>query len=53
MELAATKLRDISVHKLEGSTPARGESSDLLSAERDKNDYDWSVVLLSLGSSPL
>ncbi|KAG6398737.1 hypothetical protein SASPL_140206 [Salvia splendens] len=39
-----TKLRDISVHKLEGSAPARGESSDLLNAERDKNDYDWLIT---------
>lgn len=48
MLLAATKLRGLSVYKLGGSTPALGESSDLLNADRDKNDYDWSVILLFL-----
>lgn len=53
MALAATKLRGLSVYKLGGSTLAQGESSDLLNADRDKNDYDWSVIFLFLGSSPL
>lgn len=39
--LAATKLKHFPDYKLGISIPARGESSDLLSAEGDKNDYDW------------
>lgn len=44
--MTATKLRYFSDHKLGISVPARGESSDLLKAEGDKNDYDWLASLL-------
>ncbi|XP_057811930.1 uncharacterized protein LOC131026176 [Salvia miltiorrhiza] len=37
-------LRGLSVYKLGGSTPAQEESSDLLNADRDKNDYDWLIT---------
>lgn len=38
----ATRLRYFSDHKLGISIPpARGESSDLLNADGEKNDYDW------------
>ena len=37
----ATKLRYFSDLKLGISVPVRGESSDLLNADGDKNDYDW------------
>ncbi|KAH6768979.1 hypothetical protein C2S51_014315 [Perilla frutescens var. frutescens] len=40
----STKLRHFSDYKLGISIPARGESSDLLNAERDKNDYDWLIT---------
>lgn len=44
----ATKLKYFSDYKHGISIPARGESSDLLNAEGEKNDYDWSVVFLLL-----
>jgi hypothetical protein len=37
----ASKLRNFSDVKLGISIPVRGESSDLLNAEGEKNDYDW------------
>ena len=37
----ATKLRQFSDFKLGITIPVRGESSDLLNAEEEKNDYDW------------
>lgn len=37
----ATKLRHFSANKLGISIPARGETSDLLNADEEKNDYDW------------
>lgn len=43
MTLTASKLRHSSDYTLGISIPARGESSDLLNAEGDKNDYDWLV----------
>ncbi|KAH6823183.1 hypothetical protein C2S53_014693 [Perilla frutescens var. hirtella] len=43
-DMFSTKLRHFSDHKLGISIPARGESSDLLSAEGDKNDYDWLIT---------
>lgn len=41
--IAATKLRYFSDHKLGLAVPVRGESSNLLNAEEEKNDYDWFV----------
>ncbi|KAK4357595.1 hypothetical protein RND71_023205 [Anisodus tanguticus] len=49
-DLFSTKLRYFSDYKLGISVPARGESSDLLNAEGDKNDYDW---LLTPPDTPL
>ncbi|KAI3467671.1 hypothetical protein Pfo_024334 [Paulownia fortunei] len=43
-DMFSTKLRYFSDHKLGISIPARGESSDLLNAEGDKNDYDWLIT---------
>lgn len=40
----ATKLRYFSDQKLGISVPIRGESSDLLNAEGEKNDYEWFVA---------
>lgn len=39
--LAATKFRYFPDYKLGISIRARGESSDLLNTEGEKNDYDW------------
>lgn len=41
LHLAATKMRYFSELKLGISIPMRGESSDLLNADGEKNDYDW------------
>ncbi|KAM3303822.1 putative protein isoform X1 [Capsicum chacoense] len=49
-DLFSTKLRYFTDYKLGISIPARGESSDLLNAEGDKNDYDW---LLTPPDTPL
>ncbi|OIT29680.1 PREDICTED: uncharacterized protein LOC109211029 [Nicotiana attenuata] len=49
-DLFSTKLRYFSDYKLGVSIPARGESSDLLNVEGDKNDYDW---LLTPPDTPL
>lgn len=46
----STKLRYFSDLKLGISVPARGESSDLLNADGEKNDYDW---LLTPPDTPL
>ncbi|XP_051116333.1 uncharacterized protein LOC127241365 [Andrographis paniculata] len=43
-DVFSTKLRYFSDYKLGISIPARGESSDLLKAEKDKNDYDWLIT---------
>ncbi|XP_051122299.1 uncharacterized protein LOC127245454 [Andrographis paniculata] len=43
-DIFSTKLRYFSDYKLGISIPARGESSDLLNAEGDKNDYDWLIT---------
>ncbi|KAL6562721.1 hypothetical protein OROGR_003728 [Orobanche gracilis] len=40
----STKLRYFSDNKLGISIPARGECSDLLNAEGNKNDYDWLIT---------
>ncbi|KAI4343366.1 hypothetical protein L6164_010724 [Bauhinia variegata] len=45
-----TKLGDFSDIKLGISIPGRGQSSDLLNADGDKNDYDW---LLTPPDTPL
>lgn len=37
----ATKLKHFSDYKLGISIPVRGESSDLLNADGEKNDYEW------------
>jgi len=37
-------LRHFSDIKLGISIPGRGETSELLNADGDKNDYDWCVV---------
>lgn len=44
------KLRYFSDYKLGINIPARGESSDLLHAEEEKNDYEW---LLTPPDTPL
>lgn len=49
-DLFSNKLRHFSDYKLGINIPARGESSDLLHAEGDKNDYDW---LLTPPDTPL
>lgn len=41
---AVTKLRHFSDHKVGINIDARGESSDLLNGEEEKNDYEWFVV---------
>ncbi|KAL6569197.1 hypothetical protein OROHE_003478 [Orobanche hederae] len=41
---SATKLRYFSDNKLGICIPARGECSDLLNAEGNKNDYDWLIT---------
>lgn len=41
--VAATKLSYFSDRKLGISVPIQGESSDILNAEEEKNDYDWLV----------
>ncbi|KAF7813629.1 flocculation protein FLO11 [Senna tora] len=46
----STKLRHFSDIKLGISVPGRGESSELLNADGDKNDYDW---LLTPPDTPL
>ncbi|KAJ4839397.1 hypothetical protein Tsubulata_016850 [Turnera subulata] len=46
----SSKLRYFSDLKLGISIPARGESSELLNAEGEKNDYDW---LLTPPDTPL
>ncbi|OIV97485.1 hypothetical protein TanjilG_11009 [Lupinus angustifolius] len=46
----STKLRHFSDAKRGISIPARGESSNLLNADADKNDYDW---LLTPPDTPL
>ncbi|XP_010930074.1 uncharacterized protein [Elaeis guineensis] len=45
-----SKLRYFSDFKLNINIPARGESSDLLNADGEKNDYDW---LLTPPDTPL
>ncbi|KAJ9554500.1 hypothetical protein OSB04_018545 [Centaurea solstitialis] len=39
-----TKLRHFSDHKLGINVTARGESSDLLNTEEEKNDYEWLIT---------
>ncbi|XP_077229863.1 RUN/FYVE domain protein [Tasmannia lanceolata] len=46
----STKLRYFSDFKLGITIPVRGESSDLLNADGEKNDYDW---LLTPPDTPL
>ncbi|KAF8399901.1 hypothetical protein HHK36_015771 [Tetracentron sinense] len=46
----STKLRYFSDFKLGISIPVRGQSSDLLNADGEKNDYDW---LLTPPDTPL
>ncbi|KAL1550431.1 hypothetical protein AAHA92_18392 [Salvia divinorum] len=43
-DMFSTRARHFSDYKLGISIPARGESSDLLNAEGDKNDYDWLIT---------
>ncbi|KAM0003610.1 hypothetical protein Hdeb2414_s0033g00719431 [Helianthus debilis subsp. tardiflorus] len=40
-DVFVTKLRHFSDHKNGLNVAARGESSDLLNAEEEKNDYEW------------
>ncbi|KAJ0634308.1 hypothetical protein HanLR1_Chr17g0686631 [Helianthus annuus] len=49
-DIFASKLRYFSDYKLGINVPARGESSDLLHAEEEKNDYEW---LLTPPDTPL
>ncbi|XP_050205258.1 uncharacterized protein LOC126655232 [Mercurialis annua] len=46
----SSKLRHFSDFKLGISVPARGESSEMLNADGEKNDYDW---LLTPPETPL
>ncbi|OMO81432.1 hypothetical protein COLO4_23621 [Corchorus olitorius] len=46
----STKLKHFSEFKLGISIPARGESSELLNADEEKNDYEW---LLTPPDTPL
>ncbi|KAK3040801.1 hypothetical protein RJ639_029145 [Escallonia herrerae] len=46
----STKLRYFSDHKLGIAIPVRGETSDLLNKDGEKNDYDW---LLTPPDTPL
>lgn len=46
----STKLRQFSDFKLGITIPTRGESSDLLNVEEEKNDYEW---LLTPPDTPL
>ncbi|KAI3733383.1 hypothetical protein L6452_12826 [Arctium lappa] len=39
-----TKLRHFSDHKLGINIAARGESSDLLNTDEEKNDYEWLIT---------
>ncbi|XP_024990386.1 uncharacterized protein LOC112524679 isoform X2 [Cynara cardunculus var. scolymus] len=39
-----TKLRHFSDHKLGMNIASRGESSDLLNTEEEKNDYEWLIT---------
>ncbi|CAI9278215.1 unnamed protein product [Lactuca saligna] len=43
-DIFANKLRHFSDYKLGINIPARGESSDLLHAEDEKNDYEWLIT---------
>ncbi|KAL1565262.1 mucin-19-like [Salvia divinorum] len=49
-DMFLTRPRHFTDYKLGVSIPARGESSDLLNEEGDKNDYDW---LLTPPETPL
>ncbi|KAI7748722.1 hypothetical protein M8C21_022262 [Ambrosia artemisiifolia] len=49
-DIFANKLQYFSDYKLGINIPARGESSDLLHAEEEKNDYEW---LLTPPDTPL
>ncbi|KAI3818097.1 hypothetical protein L1987_11900 [Smallanthus sonchifolius] len=49
-DIFTSKLRYFSDYKLGINIPARGESSDLLHAEEEKNDYEW---LLTPPDTPL
>lgn len=46
MFFTATKLRHFSDIKLGISIPVRGERSELLNADGEKNDYDWWVIFI-------
>ncbi|KAG6422389.1 hypothetical protein SASPL_118959 [Salvia splendens] len=43
-DMFSSRPRQFLNYKLGISIPARGESSDLLNAEGDKNDYDWLIT---------
>lgn len=49
-DIFTNKLRHFSDYKLGINIPARGESSDLLNSEEEKNDYEW---LLTPPDTPL
>ncbi|XP_076909320.1 uncharacterized protein LOC143566528 [Bidens hawaiensis] len=49
-DIFTSKLSHFSEYKLGINIPARGESSDLLHAEEEKNDYEW---LLTPPDTPL
>lgn len=50
LEDTLAKLKCFSDYRLDVSIPARGENSDLLNADTEKNDYDW---LLTPPETPL
>ncbi|KAK9074623.1 hypothetical protein SSX86_007221 [Deinandra increscens subsp. villosa] len=43
-DIFTSKLRYFSDYKMGINIPARGESSDLLQAEEEKNDYEWLIT---------
>ncbi|KAK1415814.1 hypothetical protein QVD17_31602 [Tagetes erecta] len=43
-DIFVTKLRHFSDHKVGINITARGESSDLLNGEEEKNDYEWLIT---------
>ncbi|KAL9261238.1 hypothetical protein AKJ16_DCAP20522 [Drosera capensis] len=49
-DVFSTKLKSFRDSKLEITIPTQGQSSDLLNADGDKNDYDW---LLTPPDTPL
>ena len=45
---SASKVKSLPDINLGITIPARGETSDLLNIDGDKNDYEWLVVFLDI-----